>query len=318
MQPTFSIIIPVYNLGAMACDAIDSCIGQQGIDSKEYEIIVIDDGSTDNSGEYIDSYKHIENITIIHQQNQGLSATRNKGIRLAKGRYILFLDGDDWLASDALRLLEPHLGESLLVFPMVYHFSQERQEERRYGMEERTYSRDEFLHCTLGRKKFHIIPSQNKCYCRKTLLEQGMRFITGILHEDNPFFIKAVYSFPDIRYIDAPIYYYRQNRTGSITSSCSIRNFNGVMTGNKEIVSITQNRNKDVNFLLANLHVFQVIGNYSKTEDRKAVFQYYRQASTKKLLLSLLLRSTFHLKHFVRMILLLIDPKALSSIIKML
>lgn len=318
MQPTFSIIIPVYNLGAMVCDAIDSCVGQQGINNREFEIIVINDGSTDNSGEYIDSYKHIENITIVHQHNQGLSATRNNGIRLAKGRYVLFLDGDDWLASNALSLLYPQLGESLLVFPMVYHFSQERQEVRRYGLEERTYSRDEFLYCTLGRKRFNIIPSQNKCYCRETLQGQGVQFITGILHEDNPFFIKAVYSYPSIQYIDTPIYYYRQNRTGSITSSCSIKNFNGVMTGNEEIIAITQNRNKDVNFLLANLHVFQVLGNYSKAEDRNTVFQYYRQTSTKRLLFSLLLHSTFHLKHFVRMVLLLVDPRVLNGIIKML
>ncbi len=318
MQPIFSIIIPVYNLGVLACDAIDSCIGQQDIDRHEFEIIVIDDGSTDDSGEYIDAYKSIENITIVHQQNQGLSATRNNGIRLAKGEYILFLDGDDWLASNALSLLRPHLGESLLVFPMVYYFGKEKQEVRRYGLDEREYTREEFLHCTLGRRQFNIIPSPNKCYCRKILLAQNLQFVTGILHEDNPFFVKAVYSFPNIRYIDAPIYYYRQNRTGSITSTCTIRNFNGVITGNKEIVSITQNKNKDVNFLLGNLCVFQVIGNYSKTEDGQTIFQYYRQLSTKRMLLSLLVHSTFHMKHFIRMVLLLIDPKVLNSIIKML
>lgn len=318
MQPTFSIIIPVYNLGAMACKAIDSCIGQQGIDSKDFEIIVINDGSTDNSGKYLDSYKQFSNITILHQQNQGLSATRNNGLKIAKGRYILFLDGDDWLAPDALQQLMPHLGVSLLVFPMIYYFGQEHQELREYGLEERTYNRDDFLHCTLGRKKFHIIPSPNKCYCRKTLLEQDVQFVTGILHEDNPFFIKAIYSFPSIRYIDAPIYYYRQNRTGSITSSCSIRNFYGVIAGNKEIVAITQNRNKDVNFLLANLHVFQVLANYSDAKDRDIVFQYYRCLSTKMVLLSLLLHSTFHLRHFIRITLLLLDPTVLNSIVKML
>ena len=205
MQPTFSIIIPVYNLGVIACDAIDSCISQQGVDSDDFEIIIINDGSTDNSGEYIDSYRHIENIRIVHQQNQGLSAARNNGLKLASGRYVLFLDGDDWLASNALSSLYPHLGESLLVFPMVYHFGQELQEVRRYGLEERTYSCNEFLHNTLGGRQFHIIPSQNKCYRRKTLMEQGVQFITGILHEDNPFFIKAVYSFPSICYIDSPV-----------------------------------------------------------------------------------------------------------------
>ena len=315
MQPTFSIIIPVYNLGAMACDAIESCIGQQGIDSNDLEIIVINDGSTDDSSKYIDSYKHIENIVIVHQQNQGLSATRNNGIRLAKGLYILFLDGDDWLASNALSSLYPYLGENLLVFPMVYYFGQSQQEIRRYRLEEKVYNRDEFLRDTLGRKQFNIIPAQNKCYCRKTLLSRDMQFITGILHEDNPFFIKAVYSFSSVRYVDAPIYYYRQNRIGSITSSCSIKNFNGVMVGNKEITNITHNKNKDVNFLLGNLHVFQAIGNYRNKEDQCIVFDYYRKLRTKRMLTFLLLRSRFHLKHFIRTILLLLDPKILNGII---
>mgnify|MGYP005834592537 CR=1 FL=1 len=318
MQPTFSIIIPVYNLGAMVCDAIESCIRQHGVDGKDLEIIVINDGSTDDSGKYIDLYKHIENIVIVHQQNQGLSATRNNGIRMAKGQYILFLDGDDWLAPNALSSLYPYLGESLLVFPMIYHYGQIRQEVRRYGLEERKYNCDEFLYNTLGHKQFNIIPAQNKCYCRETLLSRDIQFITGILHEDNPFFIKAVYGFPNIRYIDAPIYYYRQNRTGSITSSCSIKNFNGVMVGNREITNITQNKNKDVNFLLGNLHVFQVIGNYRKAEDQRVVFQYYRQISTKRMLLFLLLHSRFHIKHYVRTVLLLLDPKVLNGVIKML
>ena len=85
MHPVFSIIIPAYNLGHLVCDAINSCINQQNITFAEYEIIVINDGSTDDTYDYIEKYCFVENLTIINQVNMGLSATRNRGIDLAKG-----------------------------------------------------------------------------------------------------------------------------------------------------------------------------------------------------------------------------------------
>lgn len=319
MHPVFSIIIPAYNLGHLVCDAINSCINQQNITFAEYEIIVINDGSTDDTYDYIEKYCFVENLTIINQVNMGLSATRNRGIDLAKGDYILFLDGDDWLSENALALLKEQLDETtLLVFPMVYYFNKDRQEKLGYHLSEKLYNRNEFLHETLGYSQFHIIPAPNKCYSRKVLMQRELRFISGILHEDNPFFIDIVYNYEQIKYIDAPIYYYRQNREGSITSTCSIKNYEGVRIGNQAIISITRNANRDINFLLANLLVFQVIGNYSKKEDRKKVFNDFRNIRMKKTLWALLFISTFRWKHTVRMLLLLIDPALLKFILKIL
>ena len=318
-NPKFSIVIAAYNIGKLVQAAIQSCIDQKNISCDEYEVIVYNDGSTDDTLDSINKFKGIPNIKIVSQSNVGLSATRNRGIEESTGDNILFLDGDDWLADDALSTLKNVVADDkLIVFPMNYYFSPHNIEKRGYHLEGRTYSRCDFLHATLGRSQFHIIPSQNKCYSRKVLIEHGIRFVNGILHEDNPFFIDCLYTYTQIEYIDNPIYYYRQNREGSITSTCTIRNFNGVIEGIKCIEERTEKRNKDVNFLLANLHIFQIIGNYKTRKDKKTVISYYRSVRMKKRLIGLLFTSNLRLKHTIRMILALIDPNVLLLTLRLL
>lgn len=89
-----SVIIPVYNVKPYLEDAIESVIHQSYTD---IEIILIDDGSTDGSGEICDRYQKIDSrIIVIHQENKGLSVARNVGLDLCKGEIISFLDSDDF------------------------------------------------------------------------------------------------------------------------------------------------------------------------------------------------------------------------------
>ena len=89
MQPIFSIIIPAYNLSSVVCCAINSCLSQTGINHADYEIIVINDGSTDDTSTYLKKYRNNSRIQIVDQQNSGLSGARNRGISLSSGQYIL-------------------------------------------------------------------------------------------------------------------------------------------------------------------------------------------------------------------------------------
>ena len=97
-----SVILPVYNVADYLPKCLDSLLAQD-LPHNEYEIIVVNDGSTDNSGEiaqqYADKYA---NITLINQENQGLSGARNTGIKHAKGDYIQFVDSDDYLEENVL------------------------------------------------------------------------------------------------------------------------------------------------------------------------------------------------------------------------
>ena len=98
-----SIIIPVYNVEKYILKTIESVINQTYYNT---EIILVDDGSTDNSSKICDEFSKRDNrICVIHQENQGLSAARNIGTNLATGDFVFYLDGDDYLENDALENL---------------------------------------------------------------------------------------------------------------------------------------------------------------------------------------------------------------------
>lgn len=97
-QNLLSIIVPIFNVQDYVSKCVESIIIQKYMN---LEIILIDDGSTDDSGIIIESYaKEDPRIKIVHQENMGLSAARNKGLDLANGQLIGFVDGDDWIEID--------------------------------------------------------------------------------------------------------------------------------------------------------------------------------------------------------------------------
>ncbi len=100
MKIKVSVIVPVYNCKMFLVRAIESVINQK--DFYENELILVDDGSTDGSSQICDKYDNLyDNIKVIHQQNSGVSAARNNGIKAAEGDWIFFLDSDDYLLEDS-------------------------------------------------------------------------------------------------------------------------------------------------------------------------------------------------------------------------
>ena len=102
-QPAISIIVPVYNAEKYLRRCIDSILSQSLTD---FELILIDDGSTDRSPHICDEYAtRDKRIKLIHKKNAGVSAARNNGIDMASGDYLVFIDGDDWIASNMLEIM---------------------------------------------------------------------------------------------------------------------------------------------------------------------------------------------------------------------
>ena len=106
-QIDMSVIIPVYNVEKYLTVCIDSLMSQGDL---RMEIILVNDGSTDLSGEIADEYAKKEGrIKVIHQENGGASAARNTGLDIASGEYIAFLDSDDWIKEKSLPLSLIHI-----------------------------------------------------------------------------------------------------------------------------------------------------------------------------------------------------------------
>lgn len=103
MAPYFSLILPIYNVAPYLKRCMDSILSQN---FKDYEIILVDDGSTDDSPKICDAYaQNLSNVRVIHKTNGGLSSARNAGLEIARGEYIWWIDSDDWIEPGALEQL---------------------------------------------------------------------------------------------------------------------------------------------------------------------------------------------------------------------
>jgi glycosyltransferase involved in cell wall biosynthesis len=101
-NPLISIIVPVYNGEKYLRPCIDSILAQT---YQDWELLLMDDGSTDGSAAICDEYAERDNITVVHKQNEGQAIARNEGLKLAKGEYVSFIDCDDWLAPEMYAVL---------------------------------------------------------------------------------------------------------------------------------------------------------------------------------------------------------------------
>ncbi|MBP3701978.1 MAG: glycosyltransferase family 2 protein, partial [Lachnospiraceae bacterium] len=102
-QPKVSIVVPIYNAEKALKRCVDSILGQEYTD---YEVLLMNDGSKDSSGEICDQYAARDSrIRVVHKTNSGVSATRNMALDLARGTYVQFMDADDWITPEATKLL---------------------------------------------------------------------------------------------------------------------------------------------------------------------------------------------------------------------
>ena len=127
-----SIIITTFNYGRYIERAIRSCL-DQSMSKHKYEIIVVDDASTDNTQQILNNYK--EEIRIItFTENKGLAAARNEGVRKARGQYVVFLDADDYIHHDLLKIQSLYLEENhqLEAVSIDYYLVDEKENNREW------------------------------------------------------------------------------------------------------------------------------------------------------------------------------------------
>ena len=215
----FSVIIPVYNVEKYLRACLDSVLNQTFSD---WEAVCVNDGSTDGSAAILREYAAKDNrFLVVEQPNAGLSAARNTGLKHAVGDYVLFLDSDDWLETNALETLAGNLdGEDLVCFSGRRYLELEDCSLPADQLEERVYQSgmDYYNENALQRRDFAFVCVVLRLYKRSFLEENGLRFKEGIFHEDNLFTPLACYYARRVKVINRCLYDYRV-RDNSITTT---------------------------------------------------------------------------------------------------
>ena len=210
-----SVIVPAFNVEKWLARCLDSCISQdQFFDS--CEIIVVNDGSTDNTESIALKYCELySNIKLISKANGGLSSARNAGLDVALGKYVFFLDSDDWISessfSKILHLTRYNPDVISIGYNLVYKDRVETFLPNGNSGKELLSS----LNYQMG-APFWIL---NKNFVQ----EYGLAFKEGIFHEDNEFTPRVLYLASIIKTLDYPIYNYFIQDCGTITSTPNIK-----------------------------------------------------------------------------------------------
>lgn len=238
-NPLISVIVPVYNVEKYLIKCIDSIKNQT---YKHLEIILVDDGSTDQSGEICDELqKSDRRICVYHKSNGGLSDARNYGMEQSKGEFLSFIDSDDILHKDFYSVLiecyKRNHSDILSTVLIEYYTEAELYDllKKEYNPKTVFFSAEqalrEYFHPAGNRKIYHGLCV--KIY--KKALFEDLRFEKGRLHEDLYITYKLLDKCNSFTLLEYPYYFYNRENLSSICNTYGIKNFIDEMEAFKEI-----------------------------------------------------------------------------------
>lgn len=234
-NPLVSIIVPAYNVRRYIEECLRSIMNQS---YKQIEIIVVDDGSSDDTPIIIDKLAEQDKRVIpIHQQNAGVSAARNAGIKVSKGEYLVFVDGDDYIATDfveyMLGLVKKTGGELCLSLIFFTKLNESQVETETVQILDSTKATALLLSPRI------IVGSVNKIYKRSILEKYKLQFSTHLFYGEGLFFYTTFSQLcTKIGVGNRKIYYYRRNNYESATTKFNIKS---LINGNLSIEEIRKN-----------------------------------------------------------------------------
>ena len=241
-----SIIVPVYNVEAYLAKCLDSLLCQD-IAEDEYEIIIVNDGSTDGSPLIAQQYaeNHIQ-IQVITQQNKGLGGARNTGMKVAQGECLLFVDSDDYIQTNSLGYLLARFSENKLdVLRFNYiavdesgsTFQKRKSELYSKVYSEEVVSGEVFLSEHLGWACYVWVYLFDKEFIRRN----KFIFNEDIYFEDVEWLVRVLLKAQSVQSIDIPIYYYLQ-RSGSITKSTQLEKKHKIVSDQLYIIRFLKSK----------------------------------------------------------------------------
>ena len=241
-----SVVVPVYNVEKYIKKCIDSILNQT---YKEFELIIVDDGSSDSSGLICDEYSNIdEHIKVFHKKNGGLSDARNYGIIKSSGEYITFVDSDDFIAPQMIEMLYKKLSENncdISICDPVHCFENDSAE---FELANRTMilNSEKAIEKLFYQKSF-LTSAWGKLY--KKELFANLKFPVGMLFEDSAIMYKLFERANNICYFSAKLYGYLHRESSITTSRFSERDFD-ILKITHEIID----HYSDVNFYSKKLY----------------------------------------------------------------
>lgn len=238
IHKTISIIVPVYNVKTYLTDCLDSILNQT---SRFDEIILVNDGSSDGSGDICREYQSAyPEIILIEQKNAGLSEARNNGMRRATGDYIVFVDSDDWVNERMCETIKSVIADCGVD---VLYYASEIVKEIPIKVSGEEYTRDpETANTVMNgfdslKKLFPVYYQMSACMAayRRSFLE-GYRidFIKDILYEDRFFSLRVITEAEKVMYITDKLYIRRFRESSIVTSPSSRRKIRDVMYGHQK------------------------------------------------------------------------------------
>lgn len=237
-MPLVSVIVPIYNVGKYLSRTLDSLLSQSFTD---WEAILVNDGSTDMSGEIIESYaQRDERFKVINQQNGGASVARNNGMKTVTGKYLMFLDSDDFLHPQTIALCaeaaeRDHSDIVAFTYDRKYrvlnlirhalNFGDYKPRYKKYSAPEYIVTENIFDYATeyshpkdIDRK--WVLKHCQACFkMYRTEKVRDLKFIPGIIYEDFPWWSEAMLRASRTTILNLPLYFYYPNPKSYVLSA---------------------------------------------------------------------------------------------------
>lgn len=283
-KPFFSIIVPVYQAESSIANCIESVKRQE---YNNWELILVDDGSSDNSYNICASYAKNDNrIQVISQRNTGAAGARNKGTSMAQGEYILYLDSDDyWEGKEALCHLSDKIQETncdICLFGCWDEFADTGERKKSRG----NYNKEIFYNGTKKQILESLIKDSQfpgSCWIMAIntsfIMSCNIEFITGHRAEDIDWIMQVLSQARKISYIEDAFYIYKKNQPNSITGTAGLKSINDILDtinnwSGKLDYSKTEALYLNTYLVYIFFTTFVIYGNISKSEKKQAQLLY--------------------------------------------
>lgn len=277
-QPLVTVVIPIYNVEKYLKECFDSVVNQS---YENLEIILVNDGSTDTSGEIADRIAMTDDRAfVIHKKNGGLSDARNAAMEVAKGEYITFIDSDDYVDS---RFVEVLLELCLSRGVEIAQCDNTRNVSLMgSGFKKTIHLRGKEAFVKLVKFKTISPTAWGKLYRTSLFYENNLIFPVGRIHEDTAVLYKLIYHAKEIACIESTLYYYRLNDNSITTASYTSKHYESVTQYHNELDSFIAKERIDIKIRVINKHkalrLLSVLNKLAlNNEEKSHIYQEFKQ-----------------------------------------